>query len=226
MKAILMSVQPKWLEKILNGEKTIEIRKTMPKCELPIDVYLYCTRPKERWSVGCMVFYNDELYKLPSGEIKYGSSIELMAYDNCTRDNFLNGKIVAKYIVGEVKPCFYDEMCFPDGYEDFDGNWVDRSVVCGKQYYITCEELEKSCLTYDELENYGKGKPLYLNEITNLVIFDKPKELGEFYKVKTTELKADITKPRNFDNANGFQLEYIPITKAPQSWMYCEVENE
>lgn len=29
--------------KILNREKLIEIRKTMPKCELPIDVYLYCT---------------------------------------------------------------------------------------------------------------------------------------------------------------------------------------
>ena len=43
-KVILMSIQPKWLVKILNGEKTIEIRKTTPKCELPIDVYLYCTK--------------------------------------------------------------------------------------------------------------------------------------------------------------------------------------
>lgn len=42
-RAILMSIQPQWLEKILNREKLIEIRKTMPKCELPIDVYLYCT---------------------------------------------------------------------------------------------------------------------------------------------------------------------------------------
>ena len=34
-RAILMSIQPQWLEKILNREKVIEIRKTMPKCELP-----------------------------------------------------------------------------------------------------------------------------------------------------------------------------------------------
>ena len=44
MKSILISIKPKWVAKILNGEKTIEIRKTMPKCDLPIDVYIYCTK--------------------------------------------------------------------------------------------------------------------------------------------------------------------------------------
>ena len=44
MKAILISIKPEWVAKILNGEKTIEIRKTMPKCDLPIDVYIYCTK--------------------------------------------------------------------------------------------------------------------------------------------------------------------------------------
>lgn len=46
-KAILISIKPKWVAKILNGEKTIEIRKTMPKCKLPIDVYIYCTKDKK-----------------------------------------------------------------------------------------------------------------------------------------------------------------------------------
>ena len=45
-KAILMSIQPKWLVKILNGEKTMEIRRSVPDCKLPIDVYLYCTKGK------------------------------------------------------------------------------------------------------------------------------------------------------------------------------------
>ena len=43
MKSILISIRPEWVAKILNGEKTIEIRKTAPKCDLPIDVYIYCT---------------------------------------------------------------------------------------------------------------------------------------------------------------------------------------
>lgn len=43
MKAILMSIRPEWVYLILQKKKTIEIRKTAPKCELPIDVYIYCT---------------------------------------------------------------------------------------------------------------------------------------------------------------------------------------
>ena len=46
-KAILISIKPKWVAKILNGEKTIEIRKSIPKCVLPIDVYIYCTKDKK-----------------------------------------------------------------------------------------------------------------------------------------------------------------------------------
>lgn len=46
-KAILISIKPKWVTKILNGEKTVEIRNSIPKCELPIDVYIYCTKDKK-----------------------------------------------------------------------------------------------------------------------------------------------------------------------------------
>lgn len=37
MKKILISIKPKWTAKILNGEKTLEIRKTAPK-DLPCEV--------------------------------------------------------------------------------------------------------------------------------------------------------------------------------------------
>ena len=47
MKNIMISIKPQYVEKILNGEKTIEIRKTMPKCELPCKVYIYCTNGKD-----------------------------------------------------------------------------------------------------------------------------------------------------------------------------------
>lgn len=32
-KAVMLSVRPKWAEKIANGEKTIEVRKTRPKMD-------------------------------------------------------------------------------------------------------------------------------------------------------------------------------------------------
>lgn len=33
--AILLSIRPEWVEKILSGEKTIEVRKTRPKLDTP-----------------------------------------------------------------------------------------------------------------------------------------------------------------------------------------------
>ena len=52
MKEILISIKPEWVEKILDGSKGIEIRKTMPKCELPCKVYIYCTKGQELWGDG------------------------------------------------------------------------------------------------------------------------------------------------------------------------------
>ena len=46
MKAIMISIRPEFVEKILNGKKTIEIRKTEPNCKFPIKVYIYCTKGK------------------------------------------------------------------------------------------------------------------------------------------------------------------------------------
>ena len=45
-KAVLIRIRPKWVEKIANGEKTIEVRKTRPKLETPFKCYIYCTLPK------------------------------------------------------------------------------------------------------------------------------------------------------------------------------------
>lgn len=44
MKSVLISIRPKWCEKIANGEKTIEVRKTRPKLETPFKCYIYCTK--------------------------------------------------------------------------------------------------------------------------------------------------------------------------------------
>ena len=43
-KAVLISIRPKWVEKIANGEKTIEVRKTRPKLATPFKCYIYCTQ--------------------------------------------------------------------------------------------------------------------------------------------------------------------------------------
>lgn len=45
-KAVLISIRPKWVEKIANGKKTIEVRKTRPKLATPFKAYIYCTLPR------------------------------------------------------------------------------------------------------------------------------------------------------------------------------------
>ena len=42
-KSVMISIRPKWCEKIVNGEKTVEVRKTRPKMETPFKCYIYET---------------------------------------------------------------------------------------------------------------------------------------------------------------------------------------
>lgn len=43
----MLSIQPRWCEKILRGEKTVEVRKTRPTLmQTPFKVYVYCTKPR------------------------------------------------------------------------------------------------------------------------------------------------------------------------------------
>lgn len=89
-KVILMSIRPEWLVKILNGEKTIEIRKTIPKCELPIDVYLYCTK---KWHL----YFNS-----------YENEWKTIKFDRKSLNPNLfcrSGKVVAKFTLNHLSTC-------------------------------------------------------------------------------------------------------------------------
>ena len=40
-KSVLISIRQEWCEKIINGQKTIEVRKTRPKMDTPFKCYIY-----------------------------------------------------------------------------------------------------------------------------------------------------------------------------------------
>lgn len=44
-KAVLISIRPEWVNKIITGEKTLEVRKTRPRLETPFKCYIYCSNP-------------------------------------------------------------------------------------------------------------------------------------------------------------------------------------
>lgn len=40
----MISIRPEWVTEIINGHKTVEVRKTRPKLETPFKCYIYCTQ--------------------------------------------------------------------------------------------------------------------------------------------------------------------------------------
>lgn len=94
MKAILMSIKPKWCEKIFSGEKTVEVRKTAPKLEPPFKVYVYRTKEK------C------------------GAKI----VDDCLNSVYGGGKVVGEFVCDKVEENIPDyhpvyEAFFYSGFE-------------------------------------------------------------------------------------------------------------
>lgn len=60
MRAVLISIQPKWCHIIASGEKTIEVRKTKPKLETPFKVYIYCTKDEPMYRSGERFWCGDD----------------------------------------------------------------------------------------------------------------------------------------------------------------------
>lgn len=78
MKAVLISIQPKWCEMIASGKKTIEVRKTRPKIETPFKVYVYMI--KHKWIFKLLPFLKNRFAKV-IGEFVC-DNIEKLTY-NC-----------------------------------------------------------------------------------------------------------------------------------------------
>lgn len=54
-RALMMSIRPEWCRKIFSGEKTVELRKSVPDSrrldwEYPFKVLVYCTKNRRDWT--------------------------------------------------------------------------------------------------------------------------------------------------------------------------------
>lgn len=84
----------------------------------------------------------------------------------------------------------------------------------------------------DNLLAYSDGKELFGWHISDLVIYDRPKELSEFYTECDMGCEnCDYWKSVRV-NADEFDMDcdsgmhgHKPIKRAPQSWCYIEVEE-
>lgn len=193
--AVLQSINPPHCENIASLIKTIEVRKSKPKLEVPFKVYIYCTKQKQRFSIGKHTYaFADNLY-IANGMIKCGNGFE----DVSVNTTSLNGKVIGEYVCDRI-----DTLLFSD------------TIAKWK----TAEK--ESCLTEEQLREYSGlyEKPLYLHHISNLVIYDKPKELSKFKKVNRDCFYNDLglTIP-NCDKCNEPSCF---IQRPPQSWCYVQ----
>ena len=132
MKAVLISIRPKWCELIARGEKTIEVRKNRPKLEMPFKCYIYRTK----------------------GSIKHLINDKWVNMD-------VGGTVIGEFVCDAILPIFV-------AYSDPNSR-------------IALREFPFTGLTDKEIMDYlGNGKTGYGWHITDLVIYDRPKELNEF----------------------------------------------
>lgn len=169
-KAVLVSIRPKWCEKIVSGEKTIEVRKTRPKLETPFKVYIYCTSGRPDLNIPISP------ERLMQDYLDTGSMQSL----NCPLGN---GKVIGEFTCDRIDTILPANE--PYGIYDIDDDYVFQT-----------------CLEYGALWNYGNGQTLYGWHISNLKIYDEPKELGEFTGLRKTK----------------FGVEPVAITRPFQSW--------
>lgn len=96
-------------------------------------------------------------------------------------------------------------------------------AFCSEPNAITPCELPFVCLTENEIIDYlGNGKEGYGWHISDLKIYDKPKELGEFKKYSLVENDCWY-KQMGLKKMDCAECKHCLITRPPQS--YCFVEE-
>ena len=167
-KAVMLSIRPKWCEKIVSGEKTIEVRKTRPKLETPFKCYIYCTLPK----------YPHE---------------DFIATDYPNPQFYGGGKVVGEFT-------------------------CDRIYELAPLNHAPDDVEQQACLTREEIVRYLKGVG-YGWHISELKIYDTPKELGEFKGL--CKVDADCCACPHY-NYSRMDCDGRTIKRPPQSWCYVE----
>ena len=118
-----------------------------------------------------------------------------------------SGKVIGEFVCDKITNLFADSRF-----------WLDEKLV------------EQACLTGNQIRRYANGKEsVYGWNISDLVIYDKPMELSEFYFPPEKYCEKELCGGCPHDQMPDVNGEYAydcewrrPITRAPQSWCYVE----
>ena len=205
---IIIAIQPKYVELIVNGLKTLEIRKMFPHIDFSkyeyIEVYIYCTKDSKV-----------PLYISATGEDK--------------NKYLANGYVCAKFKLKKITGVKYLPQC--------SSSVVNYRPYESYVYEDITPSMNKTAhLSFEEIHKYLNGKDGYAWHIDELKILDEPLPLERFHK-RGTQKKIDELWDR-YRNSNPHDhavdscimaeeskiLWDNEIKRAPQSWCYAEVE--
>ena len=190
-RAVLISIRPKWCEKIIRGEKKIEVRRNFPKLDVPFKVYIYCTRQ------------NLLMKSNVSGNlcVKRGKSCKETLESHSETE--YSGKIIGEFVCRTMEE-------FTTDYRANDA----QNVAIAKD----------ACMTLAEMTDYeykGHSACLFGWHISDLKIYDTPKELIEFRRVCPNDLYCESCAMHR-ENNSACGNESLRLKRPPQSWCYVE----
>lgn len=208
-KSVLISIRPRWIEKISRGEKTIEVRKTRPKLAPPFKCYIYCTRSTDHpagW-LGCYDHDHHKFGLISPLNIEAGKHMNI---------EVVSGMVVGEFVCSKIDVYDYGYCTHPEIGMDYD---------CGDNWFcIDDADLEKACLSYEEFRQYADNKDMYGWHISNLKIYDKPKGLSSF---ASPDLISAWEEYAACEERFGTLMDVVPpdqfhyrIKRPPQSWCY------
>lgn len=158
-------------------------------------------------------------------------------YIYCTKDGDTKGTVIGEFACDRIEEwdseywndnSVYQAISRIDYDDEGDYEWVNISSNEDdnpSDNYL-CKE---SCLSFEEIQRYAGNGRFYAWHISDLVIYDKPKELSEFYR-KCEPLHCDCCDKLKYQRVNADEYDFdcsvggvIKITRPPQSWCYVAV---
>lgn len=188
MKAVLLSVRPQWCEKICHQ---IGTENGKPVYEKALEIRK--NKPKIPTPFKCYIYCT-------KGNLTFWDSHALMApyryvddHSHNMSDKPLNGQVIGEFVCDSIE----DIECSSDAHSRYS---------------------KPSCLSQDDFIQYCNGQDLYGWHISDLQIYDKPRELREF---------KQCDKCPYGDRARCDEHEFscdgtYALNRPPQSWCYIE----
>lgn len=192
-KAVLISIRPKWCEKIISGEKTVEVRKLRPKLKTPFMCYIYCT-------------YGEGLI-----ERLDPCSPNSLIGQNVTKEktwgNCCNGKVIGEFVCDRIYHIWNDGRFIIDG---------DQALTNGI--------ARESCLDLRDMRDYLGARDGYAWHISDLRIYDTPRELDSFRRECVNDLRCESCA-MYWNNNGTCGNDALHLHRPPQGWCYVEEDD-